>query len=437
MEFEELVKQRRSIRKFKPDPISTETLNDILEVTAYPAHKGLAEKYRVLAVTNREVIEKMRAACIETIENKAVQWTSEDEASWASLGIPFPKRDRIGSSTKDHFVYFSRRFDTFFGDAPVVLVLATQAYVWKEAPHVWPTLQLVGAVMQSLQLAATERGIGSCCMTGPLHSREVHARLLQLESPWEIVAILPLGYPERMPSVRPRKPLSEVLRWIARQPLGDKGMTETTNQERTSLKQARFLEVVTRRKNVYNFLPNPVPHEEIEQIIDLARLSPNSLNQQKWRFLAITDKDKSGMIRNTIIAKATKIAEGAQDGTQELPKEMAFLDTPDTPEDGGLFENPQTWLHFITQRAHSLAEAPVLVAVCTETLPMSSTTDQWNDIESIGCAVETLMLEATARGYNSAWMTSPLIAWQEIDQILGVQDPWRTVSLVLLGVESY
>ncbi|MBI4595203.1 MAG: nitroreductase family protein [Candidatus Tectomicrobia bacterium] len=435
MAFEELVKQRRSIRKFKPDSIPAETLNEILEVTAYPAHKRLSEKYRVVPVTNRDIIEKMRTACIETIENRAVKWTSEDETNWASLGIPFPKRDRIGASVKDHYLYFSKRFDTFFGDAPVVLVLATQAPLWKEAPHVWPILQLVGAVMQSVQLAAAERGIGSCSMTGPLHSRQVHARLLQLESPWEIVAILPLGYPERMPSARPRKPLSEVLRWIPHQPSSAKSMAEVTPQKTNSLRQACFLEVLKSRRNVYNFLPFPVPHEEIEQIIDLVRLSPNALNQQKWRFLALSDREMLGKISEAMIAKASQVTDRARAGTQALPKEMAFLDTPDAPEAENLAENPQAWLHFLTERAQCLSKAPALVAVCNEALPFGSTYDQWNDIESIGCAVETLMLEAAVRGYSSAWMTSPLIAWQEVDRILGVQDPWRTVSLVPLGVE--
>ena len=183
VELERLVRERRSIRKFTSDSIPPEDLNEILRLAAQPAHKRLVESYRVLPVSDRETIEQMRTACTETIEKKAAQWTPEDEASWAQLGIPFPKRDQIGSSLRDHYRYFSRRFDTFFNEAPVVLALAAVPVRWGPAPHVWPTLQLVGAVMQTIQLAAWEKGIGSCCMTGPLHSREELGRILDLEPP--------------------------------------------------------------------------------------------------------------------------------------------------------------------------------------------------------------------------------------------------------------
>lgn len=421
-EFQELLRGRRSIRKFRSDSIPPEALDEILRVAAQPAHGRLMESYRVLAVSDRQTIDQMRAACVETIERRAAQWTPEDDASWAQMSIPFPKRDQIGSSLKDHYLYFSKRFDTFFGEAPVVLALATVPLRWKAAPHVWPTLQLVGAVMQTIQLAAWEKSIGSCCMTGPLHSRETHRRILHVEPPWEIVALLPLGYPQRLPPARPRKPLSAVLRWIPDSESRDP--SETPKQDPAPV--ARFSALVERRRNVYEFGPSPVSRAEIEAIVDVVRLAPNSLNQQKWRFVGITDRDVLGKIRAAMVKRAEEI--GA------MGDEMAFLDAPDAGKPLG---DPRAWRAFVSERADCLARAPAAIAVCNEAVPLGLTSDGWSDIESIGCAVETLMLAAAANRLNSCWMTSPLIAWQEVDGALGVEDPWRTVALVPVGAPRW
>ena len=118
------------------------------------------------------------------------------------------------------------------------------------------------------------------------------------------------------------------------------------------------------------------------------------------------------------------------DHLEAVGEELAIVDPPDT---GMALGEPHAWRAFISERADCLAAAPAAIAVSNEAVPLGLTSGGWSDIESIGCAVETLMLSIAARGRNSCWMTSPLIAWQEVDRLLGVEDPWRTVALVPVG----
>lgn len=434
MEFYEVVKRRRSIRRFKPDEIPAKVVEDIMQVATLSVDRSHNERYRVLAVSNRETIERMRAACVETIERRAAKWTDADEASWAELGIAFPKHERIGITQRDHFRYFSTRFDTFFGDAPIVLVMATQPLVWKAAPHVWPTLQLVGAVVQTIQLAAVEKGVGSCCMTGPLHSRDAHRQILALEPPWEIVALMPLGVPAYEPAPRPRKSVAEVLSWLSFSESGGGSTANADSEDDIASIKVELSEVVRRRRNVYRFHPDPVPKAEVQEIIHIATLAPNSLNQQKWRFVAITARDVLEGIRDVVVETTAEIVQRGIEEAQALLDEMAFLDGPEIQDTGVWPDDPRTWGDFVSSRAACLAEAPTVIAVLNEAVPLGLTSAGWSDIESIGCAVETLMLAAAARGYGSCWMTSPLIAWQYVDKLVGVRDPWRTVALVPVGL---
>jgi nitroreductase len=429
-EFFEVVKQRRSIRRFRLDEVPSGVIEDIMQIAALSASSRHTERYRVLVVSNRETIERMKAACIETIERRSEAWTDADEADWSQLNIPFPKRDRIGESQRDHYRYFSVRFDTFFGDAPIVAVMATQPLVWKAAPHVWPTLQLIGATMQTVALAAVGKGIGSCCMTGPLHSRDAHRQILGLKPPWEIVALMPLGISAYEPAPRPRKPVAEVLRWL--NPSGPTGESATNADIESAVApiKVKLSEAVRNRRNVYRFGPDPVPQDEIREIIRLATLAPNSLNQQKWQFVAITDRNVLKRLRDVVVQTAADIVRRSKDEAQAVFEDWAFLDAPEFQ----LSDNPRAWSDFVASRASCLAEAPTVVAVLNEAVPHGPTGAGWSDIESIGSVVETLMLAATARGYGTCWMTSPLVAWPQVDRIVGARDPWRSVALVPLGL---
>ncbi len=431
MDFYQAVERRRSIRRFRPDGIPAGVVEDIMRTATLSADRRYAGRCRVLAVSNRETIEQMRAACIDTIERRASQWTDADEANWARQGIPFPKHEQIGNTQKDHYRYFSMRFDTFFGAAPVVLAIVTQPLAWQAAPHVWPTLQLSGSIMQTIQLAAFEQGIGACTMTGPLHSREAHHRILGLEPPWEIVALLPMGLPDYEPTARPRKPLAEVLNWP--------GSPEPDNQSAAGVGgvdpiRVELSEVLARRGNMCRFRPDPVPKAEVEEIIRLATLAPNSLNQQKWRFVAITAREMRESIRDVVIEAVSDVTRRGPGEARALLDGMAFLDGPEIQDARVSLDETSTWSDFVSSQASHLADAPTVIAVLNESGSSGSTAAGWSDIESIGCLVETLMLAATARGYASCWMTSPLIAWRSVDRLVGARDPWRTVALVPVGL---
>jgi nitroreductase len=43
------------------------------------------------------------------------------------------------------------------------------------------------------------------------------------------------------------------------------------------------------RRSVRRFAPDPVPGEDIEQIVRTAALAPSAFNLQPWRFVAVQD----------------------------------------------------------------------------------------------------------------------------------------------------
>jgi len=58
-----------------------------------------------------------------------------------------------------------------------------------------------------------------------------------------------------------------------------------------------FGNVLTRRRTVRDFAPDPVPRELVESCIRLAGTAPSGANQQPWRFVLVQDPEIKGRIR--------------------------------------------------------------------------------------------------------------------------------------------
>lgn len=48
---------------------------------------------------------------------------------------------------------------------------------------------------------------------------------------------------------------------------------------------------ISTRRNVRRFSESPIPPDALDRIVDAARLAPSSKNEQRWTFVACTDRD--------------------------------------------------------------------------------------------------------------------------------------------------
>lgn len=156
---------RRSVKRFKPDPVPTELLEKILEAGTY-APSGLNKQSPIiLAVTNKQV---------------------RDELSAINAG-------------KDPF----RRADPFYG-APIVLVVLADKSV--------PTYLYDGSlVMENMLLAAHSLGLGACWIhrAKETFERPEGKELLKklgIEGDYEGIGNCVVGYPDgEVAQTKPRK----------------------------------------------------------------------------------------------------------------------------------------------------------------------------------------------------------------------------------------
>ncbi|HHW15422.1 MAG TPA: nitroreductase [Firmicutes bacterium] len=188
--------------------------------------------------------------------------------------------------------------------------------------------------------------------------------------------------------------------------------------------QTDFYAVVAGRRSVRRFKPDPVPEDDLREIIRLATLAPSASNRQMWKFVAVA---------------RPAVRQAMREAVERAIDELAVA-VPGVKGITGM----KGWSLFF-------AEAPVVIAVCGE--EYQSRTDQAlrarglaaaevdrlrarPDIQSVGAAIQTLMLAAHAKGYGTCWMCAPVLAAREIERLLGVEERWHLLALVPLGVPA-
>lgn len=53
-----------------------------------------------------------------------------------------------------------------------------------------------------------------------------------------------------------------------------------------------FLELAARRVSVRKYKPDPVPQEQLEQVLEAGRLAPSAKNCQPWHFIIVTEPER-------------------------------------------------------------------------------------------------------------------------------------------------
>lgn len=65
-----------------------------------------------------------------------------------------------------------------------------------------------------------------------------------------------------------------------------------------------IFETIRSRRSVREYKADPIPREDIEKVLDAARMAPTSGNQQPWMFLVIEDGEKIARLKDACIAAA-------------------------------------------------------------------------------------------------------------------------------------
>jgi nitroreductase len=184
VEVIEAISKRRTIRSFKPEPVSQEVLDEILEAATWaPSHRNTQPwEFAVLGPESRR---KLLAILQKKIDERL-----------ATHEVTEPARQGLLSLRDD------------FGGAPHMIAVTTRPPE-EEADRFEFPLSAAMAI-QNMALAAWARGVGVVWLS--IGAAPPARQILGVAEGFTGVAVVALGYPKVTPPAPPREPFSSRMR---------------------------------------------------------------------------------------------------------------------------------------------------------------------------------------------------------------------------------
>jgi len=155
-------------------------------------------------------------------------------------------------------------------------------------------------------------------------------------------------------------------------------------------------DIISRRQSVRRFRPHAVAPSLIQTLIDAAALAPSAHGRQPWLFVVV----EPGAPRQHLIAA------------------MAHEWESHLRADG---DDADAIAKRIAASQQRITDAPILLLPCIDTKRLDHYPDAQRQqaeyimaVQSMGCAIQNLLLTAVYHGLDAGWMCAPLFCQQAV-----------------------
>jgi nitroreductase len=186
-----------------------------------------------------------------------------------------------------------------------------------------------------------------------------------------------------------------------------------------------FLSLVKQRRTIRRFMPDPVPDEFVDKIIEAARWAPSGMNQQPWEFVVVKKPELKNQIADLCRDSLTRSMK-MEVGREEWQGKMNFGPPPANLKGGDFSVAPVYIVLFGDPRS----KAGLPMSVRCEAAHLQSTFTS-----GLACCFLYMQLAATTLGLNSQWFTSVQTSYVHclIKNILGIPQELEIYDMLVIG----
>lgn len=164
-----------------------------------------------------------------------------------------------------------------------------------------------------------------------------------------------------------------------------------------------MLQAIKNRRSIRKFKRDEVPKHMIEEILQSGILAPSSKNGQPWKFVVVTGNAKKDMLE-------------AMSKGLEREKEQPLLPSVSQYHSGAV------------NTFHIMEQAPVTIFVINPvgidvhaSLAKEEHINEICNAQSVGAAIENMILTATELGLGSLWICDTYFAYDELQNYLNTE----------------
>jgi coenzyme F420-0:L-glutamate ligase / coenzyme F420-1:gamma-L-glutamate ligase len=194
-ELHTFLRARRSVRRFKPDPVADSVIEAILSTATFAPSAHNRQPWRFVVLRDPNLRGQLADAMAADFQRDLLQ-----------DGMPVEKVQLQVRRSKERLTA-----------APLAILLCLDmsdmdVYPDETRQHAERimAIQSVAAAGLQLLLAAHAEGLGGVWVCSPLFAQDTIQRTLNLPGDWQPQALFYLGYPVDVPALRERKDVANI-----------------------------------------------------------------------------------------------------------------------------------------------------------------------------------------------------------------------------------
>ncbi len=187
MDAIDAIRRRTSVRRYRPDPVSRETIERLLDCAVRAPNHKLTEPWRFAVLTGQS-----RARLAEIRANHRLRKYDDPTSEEAQARSDKARRETLESPA-------------------IIVVMARTSNDEITGEEDYAAVMMATA---NLMTAALSLGLGTYLKTGGVMSDAGLAELVGLPEGYRVVGIVSLGYPAADEEPRRRRPAGELTRWL-------------------------------------------------------------------------------------------------------------------------------------------------------------------------------------------------------------------------------
>jgi len=174
------------------------------------------------------------------------------------------------------------------------------------------------------------------------------------------------------------------------------------------------MNAIEKRRSIRKYRQQSVSREQIEMLVEAARLAPSAKNRQPWKYIVYTGAEKQ------------KLLKAMETGLEKEEKQHSLL-----PQSAFGLPDAFHTLDIMRQAAVVLIVMNTNGTSPYEPVDPDGRLSEICDSLSIGASIENLLLRATEMGLGTLWIANTCFAYDNLMEVIG--EKGQLIGAIALG----
>lgn len=179
-------------------------------------------------------------------------------------------------------------------------------------------------------------------------------------------------------------------------------------------------QAIEKRHTVRRFAAQDISPDILREMVRRAGMAPSVNNAQSWKFIVVTNKQLIAELSTCVHKRIHQLF--SDTGKENLLKTVDHFST--------VFEQAPAVIFVAAQPYKAVADDLHSATVGHEAL---NEMRRHPDLQSIGAAVQNLLLSAVDFNLGGCWLSGLMVARIELEELLHIQKPWELITAVAIG----